>query len=428
MILYTKKYQTGKKLDIKPVNATSRQDAENRFEKEKARKNAADLANLEFYTKQGMTKDAALKHIKSMEKGQGELKEHVPQNSVMKGIDIATNPMHALKYKMKYGSVPDNFTEDDEPFYSPVSVIDEAISDLTGAALLKKVLQAKSIIKPLKKFKQELIYKGIDPVGYGAKEKAKQFIPNLIDYTITPDNKIKNVTKGLQSTDIRVGQNRLDAWRNGLGLEQNYGTFSKGKNGALKINSMSPKNGRFSVLYNDIKASQIDPEDTDALLDLARSHKKAIDIKVDSKYGEFSINDFVNYLRKKPDPSTIPWKQTRLVEKSKNPDFDFSVYDYDQDGVMGSFRWDVKKLDDGNLHFQSNDTWDLNPWESRGKIYITHDEKKLNQHFKKKLQKVEVLKLLGGKPYNIQNNFIVDPKDYSILKSFSTGGKLTYKK
>ena len=38
---------------------------------------------------------------------------------------------------------------------------------------------------------------------------------------------------------------------------------------------------------------------------------------------------------------------------------------------------------------------------------------------------LEALKLVGGKPFNIQNNFLVDPKTYEIKKSFKNGGNIT---
>lgn len=146
-------------------------------------------------------------------------------------------------------------------------------------------------------------------------------------------------------------------------------------------------------------------------------------------YGEFNLNDITNYL-KKPGDKVKPWKQTRIVEKAKNPKFQTSIYDADANGVMGSYRWDVKKTPEGNLHYQSNDTWDINPWEKRGKINLNNDpidEALRTKHFKNPLKKIEALKLMGGKPFNIQNNFIVDPKDYSVIHKFKKGGQLNKK-
>ena len=130
------------------------------------------------------------------------------------------------------------------------------------------------------------------------------------------------------------------------------------------------------------------------------------------------------YLRK--EDKVAPWEQYRIVEPSKNKDFSHSVYDTDKQGIMGSFRWDINKpsYPDYNIHYQSNDTWDLNPFENRGATQLKNNHELSKFHFKP-LENLEALKLVGGKPFNIQNNFLVDPKTYEIKKSFKNGGSIT---
>ena len=368
-----------------------------------------------------------------------------------------------------------------EETISPIDFIpalDVAAITMKGAGMLGKGVYnlGEKTEKVLKNLKQETLYKGINPVGYGAKEKIKDFIPNVIKYSKNPNEKITDIGLKLSSNSINTaddlakakikfnnskkftqeeynalpfedatklyspkevkeiiakGENRSDAFRIGLGLEQKNNTFNKISDDLYRINpeKFNPTKGHLVSIDNDIntflqKESVYSGEHPG--ISLMEKYNKVTSPTIKTPYGEFTINDITNYL-KKPGDKTKPWQQTRIVEKSKNPKFENSVYDADQTGIMGSHRWDVKKTSEGNLHYQSNDTWDINPWENRGKINVKNDdlsEALRTKHFKSPLQNIEMLKVMGGKPFNIQNNFIVNPKDYSVIHKFKQGGWL----
>jgi hypothetical protein len=346
--------------------------------------------------------------------------------------------------------------------------------DLVGTGVYKGA--AKALGKALKPLKQEILYKGINPVGYGAKEKIKDFIPNTIKYTLKPDEKITDIGLKLSSNSINTaddlakakikfnnskkftqeeynalpieeadklyspkeikkiiakGENRSDAFRIGLGLEQKNNTFNKIGDNLYRINpeKFNPTKGHLVSLDNDINTflqkESVYSGDHPGVK-LMKKYNKVTSPTIKTPYGEYSINDISNYL-KKPGDKIKPWQQNRIVEKAKNPKFENSIYDADENGIMGSYRWDVKKTPEGNLHYQSNDTWDIHPWEKRGKINLNDDiinEALRKKHFKNPLKNIEALKLMGGKPFNIQNNFIVNPDDYSVIHKFKKGGKL----
>jgi hypothetical protein len=351
--------------------------------------------------------------------------------------------------------------------------------DVAGLTFKGAGMLTKGALKTLKNLKQETLYKGINPVGYGAKEKIKDFIPNTIKYTLKPDEKITDIGLKLSSSSLNTakdlkkakikfnnskklteeefkalpmeeafelyspkqvkeiiskGENRSDAFRIGLGLEQKNNTFNKISDDLYRINpeKFNPSKGHLVSLDNDIntflqKESVYSGEHPG--VKLMEKYNKVTSPTIKTPYGEYSINDITNYL-KKPGDKVKPWQQSRIVEKSKNPKFENSIYDADQNGIMGSFRWDVKKTPEGHLHYQSNDRWDINPWENRGKINVKNDELDdalRTKHFKSPLQNVEMLKLMGGKPFNIQNNFIVNPSDYSVVKKYNKGGWLDKK-
>jgi hypothetical protein len=324
--------------------------------------------------------------------------------------------------------------------------------ELLGAAAPIMKEAVKDAGNSLKNLKQEFIYNAIDPVGYGAKAKILKSPKTFLENTIfRPENRAFKIGEELHPTwytdrglnnligtdpyyiekieEInRLGKNRLDAWRTGLGLEQKYNTFTKTPEGVFRINSMSPEPKEFAALHNDIVAHNYNTDGSgvysgeNPLVTLQKNYQDIASPKIQTDYGEFSINDLLGTRK----GEVTPWKQVRKVKKESIYSNDASVFDNDyKRGVMGGYRWDVKKLPDGNLHFQSNDTWDLHPWQERGNPNLFEDElnKKLqNLHTIPKLKNIETLKLLGGKPYNIQNNFIVDPKTYKTIKSYKEGG------
>lgn len=349
------------------------------------------------------------------------------------------------------------------------------IPRMFGTNLIDQMTFGVNPLGALKNLKQEALYRGINPVGYGAKQKALDFFPNLVKYSLNPESKIRDIglelydagTMGINQTlkqkfaaslahknansyydlpyeeamtlfhpgevseILQKGKNRSDAFRIGLGLNQQHQTFDKIGNNLYRINpdKFNPTQGHLLTLDNDIAASKMNQSVTfgdDPRVALTKKYNEVTSPKVDTPYGAYSINDLRRFLAKEKD-TPKPWEQTRIVEKAKNPEFEHSVYDADRLGIMGSYRWDVAKTPEGNLHFQSNDRWDINPWENRGKININNDalqEAERLKHFKSPLQNVEMLKVMGGKPFNIQNNFIVNPKDYSVMHKYQSGGQI----
>jgi hypothetical protein len=100
----------------------------------------------------------------------------------------------------------------------------------------------------------------------------------------------------------------------------------------------------------------------------------------------------------------------------------------DPQGIMGSHRWDVRPHESGLLHYQSNDTWDLNPWESRGHTKVNPSQEEINilkRFYNKPLQNIEALSLIGGRPFQIQNNFSVNPKTFDVMGKWANGGQLS---
>jgi hypothetical protein len=144
-----------------------------------------------------------------------------------------------------------------------------------------------------------------------------------------------------------------------------------------------------------------------------------------SKMTRSQIDDILGYRSL----DFAPWKQKRIVELSKinkDPMFKHSIYDTDDFGVMGSFRWDVADAPGKGMIWQANDNWNLNPWENRGGTRVDEDpflKGFLSQHYKKPLQHVEALSLVGGKPFDIQNNFLLQPGTFKTIKQYQDGGE-----
>ena len=285
----------------------------------------------------------------------------------------------------------------------------------------------------LKNAKQEIIYNAIDPVGYGVREKLGNIPQNLVRNTFKPNERIARVGKELSPLDLpgsevvkSRGKARLDSWRMGLGLDQKYNTFNKIGDNLYSTNTPNPIEGRLSHLYNDIQANKINKtlggdEAVAALRKLTRTHNSL----TASKGPLNNVNAIREHLRKSGDLTFMPWEQSRIVEKARNPKFTHSVYDADPNGIMGQHRFDVTDLPDDNIHFQANDTWDLHPFSERGVINVgqkTAGEEGLKGIINNRLKNIEALKVLGGKPFNIQDNFIVNPNTMEVVKRFDSGG------
>jgi hypothetical protein len=234
---------------------------------------------------------------------------------------------------------------------------------------------------------REAVYRGVEPFDYNIAQKAKDFIPNLIGNTLDPDRQLKNITEKYKLTDLhhrraeRFGKNMLDSWAIGLGLPQKYNTLEKVGENSYRIANFKTDPERFKNLWREVNR-----------------------FRRNSPYQEL------------------------ITENARNPEFSHSIYDVDTGhGLMGQFRWDVKKLPDGNIHFQSNDKFDLHPFGIRGRVF-TNPENWVDQwrhkDFNRYLQNFEALGAVGGKPYDIQNNFIIDPKTWNIIKQWKNGGQL----
>ena len=66
-------------------------------------------------------------------KDQGTVKEYVPQGNISKSLEIAANPLPAMKNYIATGRVPDHFSQDaEESMLSPTGVANMAYQGLTG--------------------------------------------------------------------------------------------------------------------------------------------------------------------------------------------------------------------------------------------------------------------------------------------------------
>lgn len=300
-----------------------------------------------------------------------------------------------------------------------------------NAAMSGLDLYGANMISPLAKnagkLFREQIYNAVDPVGYGVREKILRAPKTWARNTFYPNRRLEILQNdfnpwGLKEDKIRMAKNRLDSWRLGLGLDQKYDTFRYAGDNTYAIKNMKPRTGSFADLYSDILANEVAKRGfiygDDALVNIARRNELA---KAKSSLGPASFKDY--YSRLTRNQQNAPWKQMRIVEPAKNSKFTHSVYDNDFDqGIMGNYRWDVNKLDDGNIHFQSNDTWDINPWEKRGSVNLDNTTPSPGYRKWNPFSNLEFLKAVGGKPFNIQNNFTIDPKTFEIIDSFKKGG------
>jgi hypothetical protein len=281
---------------------------------------------------------------------------------------------------------------------------------------------------------RKIAYHSIDPVGYGFIKKILKIPETLTMNILTPQKRVARVSDALfHPGNLKVGRQRLDAWALGLKQPQKYNTFQQIGDNTFSITNPDDYY-RFPFLAGDIQAFSLNDKAMNQIL-------KETDFPL-SKYSnlhpleqltfKYLKNNHIpidhNYSREYFLNKKVPmWESKNIVEKAKNKNFDFSVYDADTvNGVMGSFRWDVKQRPDKTWHFQANDTWDINPWEKRGSILVNESDnlkKMLRKYYRKKLENIEILSLLGGKPFKIQNNFLLD-ENFNILKKFNLGGIL----
>jgi hypothetical protein len=316
------------------------------------------------------------------------------------------------------------------------------------------------------------IYKGINPAGYSILDKVKGVPSELFNSAVNNSNRpfrvgmslkygqpshLNNllVSQNVSLKDFKrmsdadkmqmfdsstlnklqdVGRRRLDAWAVGLGLPQEYSTLQQIGDNKFRMLNTEYTPMHFNELYNDLRALGYENTLTaghNPLEDLSRE-LYTTKLQLEPKYSDpWELN-----LRMKFEDSIRPfgwnsWERSRnaqLKPKSFSGIDTGSVWDNDAYGVMGGFRWDIDNNDKG-LQFTTSDVWDLNPFEKRGSAYLNLNpdtKKALEASFFKPLQNVEALKLVGGKPFLIENNFIVDPKTYKTLDSYQEGGDIDY--
>jgi hypothetical protein len=285
----------------------------------------------------------------------------------------------------------------------------DALSMLSGVGYLGKK-GAELGLKAIGKGIRKSIYKGVDPMFYNPSEKVKRFIPNLLT---SEKDKIKRVEKIMRDSGIRgsyrKAQNRLDAWRVGLDLPQKYNTFEKIGENTFTINpeffTLNPEIQQSIIAHT--KAFNLKDKYLDGIITPEQYEKGLVNInkKFHNRTGD---HYFAKYVKE----ANMPFEPVAIVER--RGDKGFSRYDQDRyAGVMGGFRWDVEELPNNKIKLTAKDTWDLYPFDKRGPTRFSDlmslkRQEQLNKDYIPALKNIEMLKLIGGKPYNIENTFIVD--------------------
>jgi len=327
------------------------------------------------------------------------------------------------------------------------------------------------------------LYRGINPASYDVMEKAKGFPKEIFNTTFNNETRpfrvgmslkygtpeflnrflaTKRITpqeyakmpdsermmlhdEGTREMLQDIGRRRLDAWAVGLKQPQEYNTLDQVGDNTYRMKDINYTPDFFSERYADIQAQGLKDRgysygEENPLVTIARQHydrtphpfiqlgnaDNFIEQELFEKY-QNAPRSYVDEALGWPLHVPIPWTQMRHAGMStinQDPSFKYSVWDNDSYGVMGGYRWDVAKNPEG-MHWQANDLWDINPWERRGSPYINQNDvfkKLLHANYFKPLQNVEVLGALGGKPFNIQNNFLIDPVTFKPLKQWQNGG------
>jgi len=314
------------------------------------------------------------------------------------------------------------------------------------------------------------IYKGVNPASYSILSKVKAVPTELFNTAVNNSTRPFRVGMSLKyghqsqmddllkSTDLSlkefkrmsdadkmqlfdqrslnsiedVGKRRLDAWAVGLGLPQEYSTLQQIDDNKFRMLDTEYSPMYFNELYNDLRALGYENTMTaghNPLEDLSREFYKT---QLQNQYTDpLDLNERMRQEDLMRIFGYSPWKRTRnarLNPKSFSGIDTGSVYDNDAYGVMGGFRWDIDNTDKG-LQFKTSDVWDLNPFEKRGSAYLKPSDrtkKALESSYFKPLENLEALKLVGGKPFLIENTFDVDPKTYKTLDSYEEGGDIDY--
>jgi len=460
-------------------------------------------------------------------------------------LDIATigSPIGWASEAYKRYNNPEHI-----PFWTGHFEQEDVMNTLDALSLIPAAGLAGKGLKATGKGFRSALYKGIDPMGYGVREKIKQFPRKFRENTrlsaneramkigeewVDP-NKLnlkgqnldeikKHAIKGtkppkpkgntqytadgpvdpkayeayqnwqqsirnirLYEDALKKGQSRLDAWSIALGKKQNWNTFTPNADGSYRLTKMygrTPEGVRimdtgnlldhkpdiyFQNLLSDLEAARIAQQSKrklgeesfyNQLRNLNKKHWNMVtresrekmnkmartgnfdemsDIPVDHMQYLFQRGTFVDeagseaydILMKQPKAWSIPYEQRSIVRGSHKKGFDQSVFDIDDTGVMGQYRWDVSAPNkQGHRTFQYYDRWDLHPLQQRGNSLSGHitgqGSGKYHKYLPESIRNLEMLKLVGGKPFDIRGNYIIDDFSGKVLKAnFKKGGRI----
>jgi hypothetical protein len=279
---------------------------------------------------------------------------------------------------------------------------------------------------------------------FGAPEHLSQLINNL-DVSKAQWDKFSEADKMMAIKDLDpelitkledIGRRRLDAWAVGLHQPQEYNTLEQIGDNTYKMLGLEYTPQFFAERRNDIIANSFKGQPWDDKRDkLVGLTKDFYDLSLhpmqrinpeDNRWAGLRRSQIDEFLGQ---PAYHhPWMQTYNVGKSPDSEFTDAIYDNDSYGVRGGYRWDVRDTPEG-MQWKAYDKWDLNPFEKRGSAFISPSsvaKKHLSSTYFKPLQNLEALGLVGGKPFNIENNFLVDPKTFKTIKQWEDGGSIDY--
>jgi hypothetical protein len=326
---------------------------------------------------------------------------------------------------------------------------------------------------------RNLLYKGINPASYNITRKIKNFPRETYLNAISNSTRPFRVGESLRLTGIpeptdewlktnysglsfdkynklpvkekmklfstkhlakleNLGRRRLDAWATGLGLPQEYNTLEQIGDNTYRMLGIQFDPVYMMKLHNDLKAKYYmdNPPDPvsrgtlstsfieSPLVGLTRDYRKMLRLNDPRSYSPEAIKEILERVESQQYyPEWVPERHAKPIDSNTG-----SVWDWDNYGVMGGYRWDISE-DPRGLLFTQRDLWDLKPFEKRGETRLVPSQvytQALQGEPKprKYLENLEMLGLVGGKPFNIENNYLVDPKTYQILDKYKDGGEL----
>jgi hypothetical protein len=276
---------------------------------------------------------------------------------------------------------------------------------------------------------------------FGVPEHLSQLL-NHLDVSKTQWDKFSEADKIMAIKDYDpqlmmkledVGKRRLDAWAVGLKQPQEYNTLEQIGDNTYKMLGLEHTPQFFAERKNDIIVNSFKGQAWDGKRDmLVGLTKDFYDLSLhplqrvnpeDNRWAGLRRSQIDKFLGQPPAYHS-PWNQTFKVGKSPDSEFTDAIYDNDSYGVRGGYRWDVRDTPEG-MQWKAYDKWDLNPFERRGTAFLKPSpimNKYLHANYFKPLQNLEALSLVGGRPFNIENNFLIDPKTYKTIKQWRKGG------